>query len=105
MSAYKCRDCDVDLPDQAAREAHLEETLEASPERRSHTIAGGKTRERSPEEVEVSSVVNDALDRVLDELQRLVTRGKVSDEEHMTTLLAAYPDFQEAWENYLAEDN
>lgn len=104
MATYTCNDCPSTFEDREGMERHMSETMPKDGGQ-SHRISGGMPPgpTRSDEEREVARVMEEALDRALEDLQRFVDKGTVT-EEQVTAMLSSWPDFQEAWENYLAEN-
>jgi len=104
-----CNTCGTDLQTPAEQREHMDATMKATGElgitARSHSTT---VVNPTPEEVEarrLRGVVESATERALNELcERLdddVRRGRIT-EQQVTEQLRGYPDFSDAWADWLA---
>jgi hypothetical protein len=92
-----CVTCGVSLPTEQAARAHLNETLEASPDRKSHTYRRhNPTREQRIQSM-VASAVDDSIYDAIERLMEEVASGEVTEDE-ITKAIKFYGDFADEWE-------
>lgn len=91
-----CRDCEAEFVDRPSMTKHLVEFKHGA----------RITNPSRPERIrsEVGRIVSDTLDETAYEFIRMMDRDEVTKEE-MNHALTLYPDFHEAWEDALAEDD
>lgn len=103
-----CNTCDRELADPTAARSHVEETMtpvegEGHIKARSHSYT---VVNPTPEEVmrsRVQSAVEDAVSGFCEKMDRLVAHGKLTSEQ-VSAGLRGCPDFSDAWEEWLLED-
>lgn len=99
MSEYSCNDCDVDLPNLEAADAHITETR--TPGGTSHKVRV-PSRPKDPKGVKGDGIVGAGIERMMDDLNWAVLRGEVTRDE-VTSALSGWADLQDVWENYFGE--
>ena len=101
----KCNDCGVVLSDKDASSAHMSETYavaKASGGSSSHSIRVLNDDRDGRIKCSVANVVDDTIIGALEELWRLVDDGDVTEEE-VSAALSFHSDFQDAWNQEVAE--
>lgn len=101
-----CRTCQTDFETKEMAEAHMSQTHDEARKNggtRGHTIS--VTNPERPERIRgaVSVHVESAMDSFCQNIDDIVQAGYATEEE-LTKAMAFWPDFQEAWENWVAED-
>lgn len=102
-----CNDCPETFTDRDAMRAHQTATLtptgEAGVTARSHgsRVVNPTPQEREANQIrrEIDHVVEDAIEQAMEELDRKVCSG-ILTEEQVTDALRSYPDFEEAWQEW-----
>lgn len=97
----QCKDCEVVAETQADARQHMSET-QGSKGNRSHGMR--ITNATRPERIEsaIRSDVDIVIADAMDDLDRYVQRGEMTDEE-IKEALRWYPDFADAWDEYVEE--
>ncbi len=100
-----CRDCDGVFSTKEEAHQHMSQTHELA--RQAGGNAGHSVSIRNPERPErirrgIGSIVSDVMNDFCNQVDDLINDGHVTEEE-ATEAMRFYPDFQEAWENWLAE--
>lgn len=104
----RCNTCGIDLPTKDEYSAHMDATMEPT------GVPGITSRSHSttvvnptPEEAEVNRVrrivghaVDEALQRACEDLDDDVRRGRIT-EEQVKHELSGYPDFADAWDEWV----
>lgn len=104
-----CNDCGITLPTPEAAQAHAAETFKPAA-RTDGVLAeshGYRTLNPTPEERarwKVHGEVDDAIERCMERLDDLVRDGELTEAEVEDGLLG-YPDFADAWVEWLQEEN
>jgi hypothetical protein len=91
-----CLNCHELLPDRHAANTHMDETLKASPDSRSHSIRASNRNRAERIESHILSLVQDALDGAVSEIEDLIANGDISEEEATNASDVAY-DLADAW--------
>jgi hypothetical protein len=114
----ECRECDVVLWTPEIARKHVDETMtpvEQEPVPEGEEQPGIRTLARAhgyvvinhtPDEMaeyRVSSVMEDALQSFCDDIDTAIQRGSVT-EEQVSKYVRGYPDFEDAWMDWLAQD-
>lgn len=99
----KCTTCEIDIPTEQDGEAHMSETLAASENKRSHSIRRMNPTRKQRIESSVENIIDAAISSAMEEIDDLVQREGISEEE-ATEALRRQGDFFDAWEEYLAEN-
>lgn len=98
----RCLICDLELPTELVANEHMSETLEAAKTDAQGNARGHRVRVSNPTraqriEMEVSRIVDSAIDDAMNELDRL--SGDATSKEIHTALGGNF-EFQEAWEEH-----
>ena len=107
----KCRTCEFIAETEAEMSAHTNETLAASPERRSHSyqVTNPARQDAINREVrrEADDAIENAITEFLDRVYRLHRREGVAIEELTAAVKRAHADvdFLEAWNEYIKDED
>jgi hypothetical protein len=99
-----CLTCKIDLLTEEDSKNHVNETIKASPDHRSHSyVVLNPSREEKIKRA-VSSIIDSAIQDALEDVDDLVYRNDATEEE-ITKALRFYDNFSEYWEdNFLGQD-
>lgn len=95
----RCNDCGVEVADKDASSRHLSETFEAAKATggsSSHSVRVLNDDREGRIKSEVRQAVSGAIDDAIEELWQLVDDGGATEEE-ISSALAHYSDFRDAW--------
>lgn len=103
----RCLTCGEEQPTEADSKHHMSQTHEEAMENgrnRSHSISVYNPSRQYRIEAHASSIVDEALDRAMRDLQRVVDNGDATEDEIRDSLWL-YSDFQEEWDSWNSEDD
>lgn len=102
-----CIVCEVELPTAKDGNEHMTETFEAAKAAgmaSGHRISVTNPTREQRIEFGVSTIISDAFDKVMDDIERLIDRNEVTEDEAKAAL-RHHPEFADAWEDYCNENN
>ncbi len=91
-----CSNCPAELATEADARSHMDATLAASEDDRSHSIRVTNPSRPSRIKREVQNLVDDATEDFVGALEDLVDRGDVTEDE-ATAAVGSWSDFADAW--------
>lgn len=97
-----CADCKTPLVTEADIEAHINETLAASKEHRSHTVRHVNPSREDRIQIHIDDIFVDALRGVTSQIGQLVQRGKITSEE-AETAVSPWTDLANEWRDINAD--
>lgn len=97
-----CETCGIELAAYADMRAHLSET-HAAHGKRSHRVKLTNLSRGERIDQAVSRIVDDRIEDAMNDIERLVTAGDITDEE-AATALRCHSNFHDAWQEYIEED-
>lgn len=100
-----CSTCGISVTTQADANSHMSETFEEAKAKggsKGHGIRVTNPSRESRIEKEVRWLVEEALNRAMEEADDLVERGHASADE-IREAFGWYSDFSDAWDEYLKE--
>jgi hypothetical protein len=95
----RCKDCNLELADRPAVDAHLKETFTGIGSSHSVEIVNPTEAEQQVSRVRIA--IDDVLVRACEELYDQVERGRMTLEEVKAQI--GFFDLEEAWDDYVRE--
>lgn len=99
----RCKDCGEEFADRPAAHAHLAQTHPAELGKSSHSIQVVNPTPEESARNRIVSEIDSALDDCVRHLERLIERGTIT-KDHINTTLDSYPDFADAWDTYVKDN-
>jgi hypothetical protein len=100
----KCQDCGKELALKEFADDHLRETRESSSNKHSHTVRILNPSRQSRIDTEISHIIDDAIQNALEDVDRLVEREEITEEEASKALLW-HDGFHDEWiENWMGTE-
>ena len=96
-----CVTCSRELQTEEDGRAHMAETMAAALDHRSHTISPSNPPSEDRIRNAVTTVITDKIDEAMEDLDDMVRRGEVTEEEVTAALRYASVDPDDAWLDYI----
>jgi hypothetical protein len=98
----RCRVCDLELLTQQDAKEHMSSTMEQSPDKVGHRISITNPSRQERIRSAMASIVDRRTTDACEDLDDMIDKGQITAKE-ATKGLALWPDFQEAWENWMED--